>query len=184
MNYFRTCPLNSVWLSALPFASQCPHTVFNAVCGDAWRSTERGAEVASNFHSRTWYWGVQTVWGQEDVPEKAPSRKLSGPFQKSFWPAQSWILVHETQSNDTREGRKAYQTKVDQESFWGGVPFVRWFWKQTKVGVSFSVARIPPPTTPHGVLWQLLSSTSHRPWWPEPHKTCHPLHPMVMCAVL
>ena len=63
-------------------------------------------------------WGggnfVQNVRGEENVLENAPSlrpEKISGPLHNDFWHAQSWIFVHEKQSNDIQGGWKGYQTK-------------------------------------------------------------------------
>ena len=45
--------------------------------------------------------------------------KNSGPLQKSFWSAQSWIFVQEKESNDTRGGWKTYRTRGGPKPLFG-----------------------------------------------------------------
>ena len=82
--------------------------------------------------------GCKTYGGGKRTRERA-LLKNSGPFQKSFWSAQSWIFVQEKQSNDTRGGWKTYCTRGVQNLFLGRVSFMR-----------FSSPLFFPP--PHGVL--------------------------------
>ena len=53
----------------------------------------------------------------ENAPDNAPSRKILGPLQKSFWCAQSWSSVPEKERATTPEGWKTYQTNVVQNPF-------------------------------------------------------------------
>ena len=45
--------------------------------------------------------------------------KNSGPLQKSFWSAQSWLFVQEKESNDTRGGWKTYRTRGGPKPLFG-----------------------------------------------------------------
>ena len=67
--------------------------------------------------------GAKRMGGGKRTRERALP-KNSGPLQKSFWSAQSWIFVQEKQSNDTRGGWKTYRTRGVQNPFLGGVSFV------------------------------------------------------------
>ena len=86
-----------------------------------------------------WYGGVQNVWGEENVPENALSRKLLDPSKRPS-DALAWIFVQEKQSTDAWGGWKTYRTRGARKPLLGGVSFVR-----------FSTPLLFPP--PHGVLW-------------------------------
>ena len=84
-----------------------------------------------------WYWGggVQNVWGEENVPETAPSRKILDPSKRA---SGLLIFVQEKQSNDTRGGWKTYRTR------WVQNPFLGHSWG------------FPPPSFFHPPPWRLL----------------------------
>ena len=49
--------------------------------------------------------GAKRMGGGKRTRERALP-KISGPLQKSFWSAQSWILYRKKQSNDPEGGGK------------------------------------------------------------------------------
>ena len=73
--------------------------------------------------------------GEENVPDQ----KDVGPLQKSFWYAESWILVLENRATTPEGGGKRTRERGIQNPFLGGVSFVR-----------FSTPLFFHP--PHGVL--------------------------------
>ena len=60
--------------------------------------------------------GAKRMGGGKRTREPALPNN-SGPLQKSFWSAQSWILIQQKQSNDIRGRWKAYRPRGG-----GGVP--------------------------------------------------------------
>ena len=60
----------------------------------------------------------QNVWGEENVPENAPSRKILDPSKRASGLLSRGFFVQEKQSNDTRAGWKTYRARgVGEVSF-------------------------------------------------------------------
>ena len=105
-----------------------------------------------------WYAGVQNVWGEENVPENALSRKVLDPSKRA-----SGLLCR---GSLYRKNREHWHLRGGSKNpFLGGVSFVR-----------FSTPLFFPPA-PHSVLWpQILKYCPHRNdynWNSWQIKTCN-----------
>ena len=56
-------------------------------------------------------WGGANVWGEENVPENALSRKFLDPCKRASGLLCRFIFVQEKQSTDTGGGWKTYRTR-------------------------------------------------------------------------
>ena len=83
--------------------------------------------------------GVQNVWGEENVPENALSRKFLDPSKRAFGLLFRGFLYRKNRALTPEGGGKRTVRGGVQNPFLGGVPFVR-----------FSTPLLFPP--PHGVL--------------------------------
>ena len=93
-----------------------------------------------------WYGGVQNVWGEENVPENALSRKFLEPSKRASGLLCRGFLYRETQSTDTWGGWKTYRTRGGPKPLFGRGVIREVFlpplfstppWRPLRVGVIF-----------------------------------------------
>ena len=89
-----------------------------------------------------WYGGVQNVWGEENVPEKAPSRKFLDPSKRASGLLWRGFLYRKNRALTPEGGGKRTVRGGVENPFWEGCQ--SW--------------GFPPPSffhPPHGVLWMI-----------------------------
>ena len=106
------------------------------------QKARRGISMPRGRTFGPWYGGVQNVWGEENIPENALSRKFLDPPKRASGLLCRGFLYKKNRALTPGGGWKMYCTRGVRNPFLGGVSFVR-----------FSTPLFFPP--PHGVLWKL-----------------------------